>query len=99
LDSGDERDADTILLTIEADFRRALEAEQTYMRWRDDNPDAPFAEQLQMFAGWIEASEPYAAGYRRISKEFPIYMGRLHALLLPVQREIMGGPDAHGVRR
>jgi hypothetical protein len=88
--SRDERDAETILLTIESDFRRALDAEQTYVAWRHDNPNAPFANQLQMYAGWIEASEPYAAGYRRISTAFPGYMDRLHELLLPVQHEIMG---------
>jgi hypothetical protein len=90
LDSTDERDAEAILLTIEEEFRRALQAERTFAAWRRENPDAGIAEQLKMFAGWIEASEPYAASYRRISREFPHKMDRLHSLLLPVQREILG---------
>jgi hypothetical protein len=89
LDSRDERDAESILLTIESEFRRTLEAEQTFMAWRRDTPNAPFAERLRQYAAWAEASEPFAASYRRISTAFPDYMDRLHELLLPVQREII----------
>jgi hypothetical protein len=89
LDSRDERDAESILLTIESEFRRTLEAEQTFMAWRRDTPNAPFAERLRRYAAWAEASEPFAASYRRISTAFPGYMDRLHELLLPVLREII----------
>jgi hypothetical protein len=50
LDGRDERDAESILLTIESEFRRALEAEQTFMAWRRDTPNAPFAERLRRYA-------------------------------------------------
>jgi hypothetical protein len=89
LDSHDERGAETIFLTIEAEFRRALEAEQAFMAWRRDTPNAAFAERPRRYAAWAEASAPFAASYRRISTAFPGYMDRLHALLLPVQREII----------
>jgi hypothetical protein len=89
LDSRDERDAESILLTIESEFRRALEAEQTFMAWRRDTPNAPFAERLRRYAAWAEASQPFAASYRRISTAFPGYMDRLQELLLPVLREII----------
>jgi hypothetical protein len=89
LDRRDERDAESIFLTIEAEFRRALEAEQSFMAWRRGTPNAPFADRLRRYAAWADASEPFAASYRRISTVFPGYMDRLHELLLPVQREII----------
>jgi hypothetical protein len=89
LDGRDERDAESILSTIESEFRRTLEAEQTFMAWRRDTPNAPFAERLRRYAAWAEASEPFAASYRRISTAFRGYMDRLQELLLPVLREII----------
>src|SRR5580700_1286207 len=89
LDSRDQRDAESIFLTIESEFRRTLEAEQAFMAWRRDTPNAPFAERLRRYAAWAEASQPFAASYRRISTAFPGYMDRLQELLLPVLREII----------
>jgi hypothetical protein len=89
LDSRDERDAESILSTIESEFRRTLEAEQNFMAWRRDTPNAPFAERLRRYAAWAEASGPFAVSYRRISTAFPGHMDRLHELLLPVLREII----------
>ena len=57
LDSRDERDAELIFLTIKSEFRRTLEAEQTFMAWRRDTPNAPFAERLRRYAAWAEASQ------------------------------------------
>jgi hypothetical protein len=37
----------------------------------------------------VAASEPWAASYQRIRSEFPDLMDQLHALLLPIQREIL----------
>jgi hypothetical protein len=84
LDSRDERDAESVLLTIGSEFRRTLEAEQVFMAWRRDTPNAPFAERLRRYAAWAEASQPFAASYRRISTAFPGSMDRLHELLLPL---------------
>jgi hypothetical protein len=89
LDSRDERDAESILLTIESEFRRTLVAEQAFMAWRRETPNAPFAERLRGYADWAEASQGFAASYRQISTAFPGYMDRLHELLLPVLREII----------
>ncbi len=89
MSSRDERNAESIFLTIESEFRRTLEAEKAFMAWRRDTPNAPFAERLQRYADWAEASEPFAASYRRISTAFPDDMDRLHELLLPVLREII----------
>jgi hypothetical protein len=87
--SAETRDVESILLTIESEFRRTLEAEQTFMAWRRDTPNAPFAERLRRYADWAEASQGFAASYRQISTAFPGYMDRLHELLLPVLREII----------
>jgi len=88
LDSRDERDAESIFLTIESEFRRTLEAEQTFMAWRRDTPNAPFAERLRRYAAWAEASQPFAASYRRISTAFPGYMDRLQELLLCCEKSL-----------
>jgi hypothetical protein len=86
----DTRNATTILSTVEMEFRQALEAECAFFEWRADNPEAPFAEQLRRWGEWTEAGEPYAASYKRIRKAFPEAMDRLHELLLPIQRQILG---------
>ena len=59
MDSRDERDAELILLTIESEFRRTLEAEQTFMAWRRDTPNAPFVERLRWYAAWAEAERTF----------------------------------------
>jgi len=44
---------------------------------------------LQRYSEMVAVSEPWAAGYQRIRSEFPDLMDQLHALLLPIQREIL----------
>jgi hypothetical protein len=90
----DRREAAAILSMIAGEFRRALEAEREFFDWRHEHPDAPFGEQLHRFAKWIEASEPYATSYRRISGIFPERMDDPHELLLPIKDEMSAGPPA-----
>jgi len=86
----DTRNATTILSTLEMEFRQALEAERAFLEWRAENLDAPFPEQLRRMGEWMEAGEPYAASYKRIRTRFPEAMDRVHALLLPIQKQVLG---------
>ena len=63
LDSRDERDAESILLTIEPEFRRALEAQQSFMA-STRHLERALAERLRRYAVWAGACEPFAASYR-----------------------------------
>jgi hypothetical protein len=88
--SADPCDDEVELLKVEAEFRRACEAQRDFLAWYSSRFEVPFAESLSRYSEAIEAGEPWAASYRRISKEFPTYMERLHANLLPIQHEIFG---------
>ena len=83
----DNRDADTIMATVANVFRRACEAQRGFLDWYARDREAPLAERLGRFGDMVEASEPWAAGYRRISTVYPQFMRRLHDLLLPIQDE------------
>jgi hypothetical protein len=84
----DTRDAETIMASVEAEFRRACKAQQDFLTWYNHEHHASFAEKMRRYGEMVTESEPWAASYRRISLEFPHLMDRLHALLLPIQVEI-----------
>jgi hypothetical protein len=86
----DTRDAETILASVESEFRRACEAQRDFLVWRANSPEAAFAESLRRYGEMVSKSEPWAASYRRISSAFPHLMDQVHELLLPIQREIFG---------
>jgi hypothetical protein len=85
----DTRDAETIMASVESEFRRAREAQRNFLDWRKKSHEATFVEWLQHYSEMVAASEPWAASYQRIRSEFPDLMDQLHALLLPIQREIL----------
>lgn len=84
----DTRSADTILLSVQSEFRRACQVQQDFLAWYCSRSEVPFAESLRRYSEMIQASEQWAASYRRISKEFPDHLDQLNALLLPIQQEI-----------
>jgi hypothetical protein len=88
--SADSSDAEAELSKAEVEFRRACEAQRDFLAWYSSRFEVPFAESLSRYSEAIEAGEPWAASYRRITREFPTYMERLHANLLPIQHEIFG---------
>ena len=88
--SADTRDAETILSQVEAEFRRACEAQRDFLDWYGSRLEASFSESLHRYSETIEAGEQWAASYRRVSTEFPAYMDRLHTLLRPIQHEVFG---------
>jgi hypothetical protein len=86
----DTRDAETIMASVESEFRRACEAQRDFLDWRKKSHEATFAEWLQHYCEMIAESKPWAASYQRIHSEFPHLMDRLHTLLSPIQHEILG---------
>jgi hypothetical protein len=82
------RDAETIMAEVEEEFRRACEAQRSFMDWCRKSHDAPFAEWLGRYGEMSTESEPWAASYQRIRSEYPQLMDRLHKILLPIQRNI-----------
>jgi len=95
----DQCDAETELSKAEAEFRRACEAQRDFLTWYGSRFEVPFAESLSRYSEAIAAGEPWAASYRRISKEFPSYMDRLHANLLPIQHEIFGSRPSSDIEQ
>jgi hypothetical protein len=89
----DGRSAETILSLVQNEFRQACQAQQDFLAWYCSRAEVPFAESLSRYSEMIEASEPWAASYRRIRKEFPDHLDRLNALLLPIQHEIRAAAD------
>jgi hypothetical protein len=87
----DTRDADTIMASVESEFRRACKAQRDFLIWYNRKHDAPFTEKMQRYGQMVTESQQWAASYRRISLQFPHLMDRLHALLLPIQAEIDKG--------
>jgi len=78
---------DEILLTIADDFRRALEAELAFVEWEGTHRGAEFDEFSKKFVEWVDASEPYVRKFHLIEEHFPVFSDRMHAVLIPVQRE------------
>jgi len=76
-----------ILATIAADFRRALEAERSFVEWERTHRGAEFAEFTEKFVQWVDASEAYVRKYHTIEEHFPIFSDQMHAALIPVRRE------------
>jgi hypothetical protein len=97
--AGDTRDGGTILSEIEAEFRRACEAQRDFLAWYGSRYEVPFTESLHRYGGMIEASAPWAASYRLVSTKFPEYVDRLHALLLPIQHEVFGSDPSPGLQQ
>jgi len=87
----DNRDANTLMMEVAAEFRRACEAQRRFLEWHGNADETtPFAERLRRFVEMVAESEPWAASYERIRSRFPDRMDQLHALLLPIRREIFG---------
>ena len=76
-----------ILSTIAADFRRALEAERTFVEWERTHRNAEFAEFAERFVQWVDASEAYVRKFHAIEEQFPVFSDKMHAALIPVRRE------------
>jgi hypothetical protein len=87
----DTRDANTLMMEVAAEFRRACQAQRRFLEWYGNSDETtPFAERLRRYGEMVAESEPWAASYERIRSRFPDKMDQLHALLLPIQREIFG---------
>jgi len=84
----DTRDAETIMATVEVEFRSACKAQRNFLTWYNNTQHASFAEKVRRYSEMVTESEPWAASYRRISLEFPHLMDRLHDLLRPIQAEV-----------
>jgi len=82
----DNRDAEAIFSSVVDEFRRALQAERDFLTWRAGASPA-FDEHLRRNVECIEACEPWARSYRRISPVFPEHIERLQDLLFPIQQE------------
>ena len=87
----DTRDANTLMTEVAAEFRRACVAHREFLDWYRTPHEATFAEWLRRYSEMVAECEPWAASYERIRSRFPDRMDLLHALLLPIQREIFGG--------
>jgi hypothetical protein len=92
-------DVETRLSKLEAEFRRACEAQRDFLAWYGGRFEVPFDESLHRYSEMVEASGPWAASYRRFKTEFPAHTERLHTVLLPIQQDIFGNSDAPGVEQ
>jgi hypothetical protein len=78
---------DEILLSIADDFRRALEAERTFVEWERAHRGAEFDEFSKKFVEWTDAIEPYVRKFHTIEEHFPVFSDKMHAVLTSVSRE------------
>jgi hypothetical protein len=65
-------------------------AHQDFVDWYRTPHEVTFAEWLRRYSEMVAECEPWAGSYERIRSRFPDRMDQLHALLLPIQREIFG---------
>ena len=87
LDSRDERDAESIFLTINPNF--GGRSKPSKPSWHGDATPRTRPSPSGFDGRRFGRGQPTAASYRRISTAFPGYMDRLQELLLPVLREII----------
>ena len=86
----DTRGANTLMAEVAAELRRACVAQRNFLDWYRTPHEATFAEWLGRYSEMVAEGEPWAASYERIRSRIPDRMDQLHALLLPIQREIFG---------
>jgi hypothetical protein len=86
----DERTPEQILAEVANEAKTAFNAELDFFEWSADQEYHDFYEYVKRYLQWVDASEPYARSCNRIEIEFPRYLTRLEATVLPIQREILG---------
>jgi hypothetical protein len=72
------------------DMGRPIAKRIAFFEWRADHMAAPFAEWMKQYMMYFHASEPYALSYARMVTELPQRMREFEAIVMPIQRMILG---------
>jgi hypothetical protein len=86
----DNATPDEIFALIGEQARIAFQAELDFFEWQADNGPAHFDEFMDHYVQWHFCAEPLAESYVRIKSEYPHLMEKIEAIVLPIQREILG---------
>jgi hypothetical protein len=86
----DRQEAEEILANVPQQARTAFRALRDFFKWREDNMSAlGTGEFMRKLADYATAGAPLAASYYKTEHEHPDLMGRLVAIVAPIEQEIL----------